>query len=233
MQKKTCNFLSHNGYSLLELVFVIVVIGTIASAIIPTNKADGLKEAAVQVASHIRYTQHLAIVNDKFNRADSHWYKKRWQIHFSNTLATKYKWTYTIFSDYLGESTGNPDPDEIAVNPLDASKRLTGGYSGEYAIHFDHHEATKDMNLGIRYNIIDVDFIGGCSISKRSQRIFFDNLGRPYFGNPRYQDGAYDADKLLKSTCIIELCSDICTTADESQKVRIKIEQETGYVHIE
>ena len=216
---------------MLELVFVIVVIGIIAAAIMPSTKSNTLQEAALQVASHIRYTQHLAMMDDKFysDPANSNWYKDRWQIHFSNTEASGNKWAYSIYSDFTGDSTGNPNGDEIAVNPLDRSKVLTGGYSSAGKI-------SKELIIGNKYSIEDVDFIGGCTIADDKQRIFFDHYGRPFYGGPHSQTAPYKDEasvKLLKDICSIELCSTTCTSASSSEKVTIKIEPETGYTYIE
>ena len=67
------------AFTMLELVFVIVVSGILAATFIPRFDRDNLQEAADQVISHIRYTQHLAMVDDKF-LADKN------ISHFSNVI---------------------------------------------------------------------------------------------------------------------------------------------------
>ena len=47
-----------NAFTLIELVFVIVVVGVLAAAIIPRIQTNPVKEAAIQLLSHIRNTQH-------------------------------------------------------------------------------------------------------------------------------------------------------------------------------
>lgn len=51
-----------------------------------------------QVIAHIRYTQHLAMMDDKFNADESTWYKRRWQIWFSKTGYLN--WILKIKSNY-------------------------------------------------------------------------------------------------------------------------------------
>ena len=207
----------------MELVFVIVVIGILAAVVIPRTGSNRLNEAAIQVVSHIRYTQHLALVDDKFNSSDSIWFKRRWQIIFGNSAYTDYKPAYTIFSDTSGTASGNPDQSEIAKNPLDSSKVLSGGHSG--TINFtdpdDKKIATKEMNLGATYGIESYSLNGGCS----GARIAFDHLGRPFTGNLESTEVAYDSGRLIKERCDIIL-------ANDEGSITIAIEPESGYAHI-
>jgi len=221
------------AFTLLELIFVIVVIGILAGTIIPNVKSSSLYDAASQLVNHIRYTQHLAMVDDKFDSTDSDWYKTRWQIKFSNVSGSDNKWAYAIFQDI--NKDGNPNAFETAVNPLDNNKRLTGGYSG--TIEYDEASATKELNLGNKYSIMDIDFENcGINNSDSKKRIFFDNLGRPYINNPKLLDSKYkdgSNSMLLKQSCRIILCNtDDCSSANDDEKVLIQIEDETGYVHI-
>jgi len=213
------------AFTLLELVFVIVIIAIIAATMIPDVQRNSLREAAVQVVSHIRYTQHLAMVDDKFDASDSNWYKKRWQIAFHNGADTNNKWSYSIFSDSSGSSTGSPDPTEIAVNPFNTSKRLTGGANGTSLIHTGDSDATPKMNLGEKYDVENVTFSSGCSFH-RSKKIAFDHLGRPLKGAFENYTSAYpSSSRLIQATCSI-------TLSDAQGSVSISIEPETGYAYI-
>ena len=79
------------AFTMLELVFVIVVIGILAASIIPTVQGNPVREAAVKLVSQIRYAQHLAMVDDKYTTSGA-WYKNRWQIEFTGNK-------YSIVSD--------------------------------------------------------------------------------------------------------------------------------------
>ncbi|WP_300367295.1 prepilin-type N-terminal cleavage/methylation domain-containing protein, partial [Hydrogenimonas sp.] len=50
-----------NAFTMLELIIVIVVVGILSAIMIPRFSDDKLREAADQIMSHIRYTQHLAM----------------------------------------------------------------------------------------------------------------------------------------------------------------------------
>ena len=215
------------AFTLLELIFVIVVIGILAVFILPQTKTNPVQEAAVQVLSHIRYTQHLALVDDTYNSLDSHWYMSRWQIVFGNgNQYANNKPAYTIFSDSLGSTgtySGDPKESEIAINPQNPNQIMTGGYNSTVALDYNNagFKGMKQLNLGERYGITNVSFSGGCNIGLR---ISFDYLGRPFTGDQSTMTAPYSAptQRLLTKDCNITL-----TAGTES--VVIQIKPETGY----
>ena len=210
------------AFTLLEMVFIIVVVGVLAAILIPKTERNPLEEAAVQLLSDIRYTQHLAIVDDKFDAQDTNWYKKRWQILFGINVNSDKQWAYTIFSDTSGTSTGDANEIEIAINPMNPNQRMTGGYTGAKTLDYndDSFVGTKKLNLGNSYGVDDIDFSCG-------QRLAFDHIGRPMRGDQSTMTGAYHAgtDRLLKQKCVI-------TLKKGTDHVAINIEPETGYVSI-
>jgi len=216
------------SFTLLELVFVIVVIGIISAVMIPRTDSNNLREAATQLISHIRYTQHLAIMDDKFKSNDT-WHRERWQLIFSKSTADTYgKYAYSIFSDGTG-LTGHADVSEMAINPMNPNKLLTGGYVS--AIETDDERSTQKLNIGLHYGIKVVSTTGsGCSPSRR---IAFDYLGRPIKGNLKEDNSAYTStllnSSILTTQCVFKLCLDDPCEVDQ---VSIAIEPITGYAHI-
>jgi len=201
------------AFTLLELVFVIVVIGILAALILPRTKTNPVQEAAIQVLSHIRYTQHLALVDDKYDANDSTWYKARWQIFFGNDTSGSGDQVYTIFSD--NNKGGGADIGEIAIDP--STQKLLSGDS-LYGNHI------KRMNLSEKYGISDVNLTGGCN---NNARIFFDYLGRPFSGSQLTMTGPYSAptQKLITSDCNV-------TITDGTESAIIQISPETGYAKV-
>lgn len=222
------------AFTLLEVVFVIVVVGILSIVIIPKFGANNLNEAATQVVSYIRYTQHLAMSNDKYDSSDvdianyNSWFEKRWRIKFSKSAKSDGRWSYTIFDDRHLTAAGQPNPDEIAVNPVDRNKRLTGGCAG---MESTDPRATGEMHIGNKYGIDDIDFSSSCG----GQTITFDHLGRPIRGATNEMLSAYNSDTtanniLISERCQIDLCTvSNCTSADSDEKISIIIEPETGY----
>lgn len=101
------------AFTMLELVFVIIVIGVLSVLAMPSFQTNILQRAAEQVASHIRYAQHLAIVDDKFDPGVEQYWRERWQFSMTGN-------SYTVYSD--GNRNGSLDAgdadDESAVDPL-------------------------------------------------------------------------------------------------------------------
>ena len=209
------------AFTLLELVFVIVIIGILAALIIPSTRTNPVQEAAIQLVNHIRYTQHLAMVDDRFDMADSGWHKELWQIRFTNGTGTSNnKPAYVIFSDWIGGHTSHPEVDECAVDPL-TGLLIHGGVVN---INFDDPRLLQEANLGNTFNIDNIDFSSSCSISG-SMRIAFDHLGRPIRGNISGENSVSEL-RYIRDTCEI-------TISSGSINVIIEIEPETGYTHIQ
>lgn len=220
------------AFTMIELVFVIVVIGILLAIIIPRIHTDKLNEAGVQVLGHIRYTQHLAMIDDKYDPNDSSWFQRRWRIAFHKGIGTNNQWSYTVFADVLGTASGNPEPSEIAINPLNQDKRLTGGFSSSSPtlINTGDPEATEEMNLGIKYGILDIKLSSACSTG---QTIGFDHLGRPLRGTLKDFGASYTTNSLVSNGCVVRICSVAnCDSATADEKIEIAIEAETGYAHI-
>ncbi len=206
----------------------------------PNFTRSTLTEAAHQLASHIRYTQHLAMMDNKFDPNDQFWYKKRWQIQFGHTEGSDNQWAYTIFSDHAGSSTGVADISEIAKNILNPqSQYMTGGYTANILPYIMsgtvNSKITKEMNLGHSYGISNVrrglnrgiSMSGGCN--NVSNRIAFDNIGRPLTGAINSLTSPYSRNgtsRLLSIPCDIRLLT------NDGESIVIRVEPETGYIHI-
>jgi len=222
---------------MIELIIVIVIAGVLAAMMIPRLERDNLRDATNQVVRHIQYAQHLAMVDDIYDVNDVTWYRERWKIQFHKRGGSDNQWAYVIYKDTDKDRT--PDISEIALNPIDKSRALTGGYSNT-TIKYGDSNASNKLNIGHAYKILDVDFIGGCNIGNdgRNKQISFDNIGRPYqnrtdnLSNP-FGTTATNTNRIIKNQCRIEICTvSDCTAATSAEKMTIAIEPQTGYVHI-
>ena len=202
------------AFTMLELLFVIVVIGILAILSIPKFSTSPLHQAAEQIANHIRYTQHIAMISDEFSENDGAWYKKRWQIRFYEK-GTPDNYYYTIFSDE--DKNKNVDygagKTEVVIDPL-TNKKF-------------HVSENSLMDLTGTYGIINV--ISSCMISDGSlvtsnKGVFaFDELGRPYNG---VSNATSEFQYLLIQSCSITI------QHKSDGNATIKVEPETGYVCI-
>jgi len=222
------------AFTMLELIIVLVVVGILTGVILPRLERDPLREGTNQVIRSLQYTQHLAMNNDIYNASDPTWFKERWQMKFSKTVGSGSKWSCTIYSDRLNQD-GVPNISEIALNPIDHNRKLTGGYSAT-TIAFGESDSTAEMNIGNTYKILDVDFLGGCASGDGRKWISFDHIGRPYYRGAHLLDTpTMDGlqDRRILSQCQIVLCTVAdCTMATAEEKRVIVIEPETGYIHL-
>ena len=125
------------AFTMLELVFVIVVIGILAAAIIPNTRTNPVQEAAIQLTSAVRYTQHLALVDDKYNAANATWFINRWQIIFSGTNNN----FYTIRSNNGARLAVDPQNSANMIQNIElngVSVTFGGDCAGESIISFDY-----------------------------------------------------------------------------------------------
>jgi len=70
---------------MIELVLVIVVLGILAALAMPRLDRDLRQEAADNILSAIRYTQHLALMDNKTDPFDANWQRELWNISFSSS----------------------------------------------------------------------------------------------------------------------------------------------------
>lgn len=195
------------AFTLIELVLVIVIVGILSTQISPNFNRDGLQEAANQIVSHIRYTQHLAMMDNKFDPRVQNWFRKRWQLLFDNPSGSI--WGYSIYSESGNNAIMNAN--EIAKNPLGSGKMLTA-FSTTVA------DYTKNLLISDAYDITNVTLTG------TGTSIVFDTLGRPFDGNT----SLYTSPTMGLQTTDRNIT---LRNSDGDTKI-ITIAAETGYAYI-
>ena len=228
------------AFTMIELIFVIVIVGILAAMIMPRLERNGAKEAAMQLLTHIRYAQHLAMQDDKFvySKNEKLWFKMRWGITFNNTSLQQTcsidepgssTWKYSVFYDKKGAGnkfSGNVNSkDEVAIDTQKSNKFLSAGWSGMPKSYCD--KINKDLNIEKKYGIKSVKFIGDCS-RNGSQTINFDELGRPMrvVSSTAIRGAKRPYSKLFKEDCKIVL------TDKNNNTASINIEKKTGFAYI-
>jgi prepilin-type N-terminal cleavage/methylation domain-containing protein len=198
-----------SAFTMIELVFVIVVIGIITAVMLPRIDRDNVYEAAQQVISHIKYTQHLAMMDNKFDDTDINipnpgngWYQEKWQIAFFACGG------YAVYSDE--NKGGGANRSEAADDPLSRKKIFTNQNGCDENI-LDH----PNVRLRDYYNINNIAVSAGCG----GRSIMFDHLGRPYNAN--------NINGVMTQNCDITLNSENNTTG-----AVIRIVPETGYTYL-
>ena len=238
------------AFTLIELVFVMVVLGILTFALWPKKQPTQAFEAARQIVAHIRYTQHLALNDDKFathtdtdgtgNNIAIDWYKRLWRITFSNPEVVppgcrNGGWRYAVYQNIAGDLSDSGQPNgemEAAMNPAEPGKKLSGCYPGA------HQNTTSSMDLTKTYGILskkennkneDGLKFDEFATDSRIQGIIFDELGRAY---PRGEwNTPYDNSRKFSqgngSFGRIKL------SAKDRSKANILVFGETGYACVE
>lgn len=199
------------AFTMLELIFVIIVIGILAVLAMPSFNRNPLAEATEQIANHIRYAQHLAMVDDKFDTTDPTWWRERWQIRFYE-YGTPDNYYYAVYSDRDQNRRGDTaaGKDEVAEDP-NSGKLLIGD--------------NAFMNLTSTFGITNVS--SSCYsddatlMTANKGSLAFDTYGRPYTGSA---NATSPFAFLLKQPCTITL------TGPGGETSQITIQPETGYV---
>lgn len=184
----------------------------------PNFNRNLLQEAAEQVAGHIRYTQHLAMNDDKFNENNATWWRARWQIHFEDDNIDAGEKIYVIYNNK--DYDVNEDDDEMARDPL--SGKLMRGANND--LMADPSKYTGELMISKKYGITNVIFSNNCHNAASpitSNRLGFDNLGRPYF----HTANAAPFDDMLTADCLI-------TLVHPDGNATITVRPQTGYVSI-
>jgi len=226
-----------SSFTFLELLFIIIIIGILAASVSYNIIPNKLYIAADEIINNIRFTQSLALKDDKYypfssvgcssssinaqiecNRS-KYWFKQWWQLRFFTN--TKKEFFYEVFSDspYITSSStsglfdriGNP-VSEFAFDPL-SQKYLTSNYTAR---------TDEDLNLS-KYGIVYITFNDKNVTTNNSKRIIFDSNGNIFLTEGLQGDGGdinpldYTNRKLLINPLHIKLytkkeCLDIVLT---------------------
>ncbi len=198
---------------MIELVFVIVVIGIIAAVALPRFAADNVQDAMDQILSDIRYTQHLALVDNVIDPTNARWQRAFWSIQFENTAGgAPSKWAYTIGSD--SNMLGNFNLAEAAVDPRDGRPIFSSVTEGATNV-------SPKVFISKKFGITNVTFAGSCT---GAQYVGFDNFGRPHQGH--LGSGSPDYSTVLHNDC------NIIFTFAGGETEQITINKETGYAFV-
>ncbi|WP_292658835.1 type II secretion system protein [Nitratifractor sp.] len=202
------------AFTLLEMVFVIVVVGILAALAIPRMERDIRQEAADNILSAIRYTQHLALTDDKTDPFDPNWQQTLWMIKFTGG-SNAY---YTVSADT--NKNGIVEKKECAVDPA----------NGKYMYHLSPNPTQADESpnvvVGHKYGINQITTSGACT----AKHIAFDHFGRPFNGLKTTPGGTTAGDDYadyMNGDCNLTF-----TFTGGEQNLIITIEAETGYAYI-
>jgi prepilin-type N-terminal cleavage/methylation domain-containing protein len=209
------------AFTMLELVLVIVVLGILAALSIPRLERDLRQEAADNILSAIRYTQHLALLDDKHKFDNPNWQQRYWHLYFGTCDSNKF---YAIGSDDNNESSTNARVDfaESAIDPANGKYMWAKdgtSCNGSHSIT----DISPNIFIGKKYGVDTIS--GGCGSVKF---VAFDHLGRPY-GSGFSTSTIPDNSGYMTNDCNFTFSS----SDNAFDPFNIIITKETGYTYIE
>ncbi len=196
------------AFSMLELVFVIVVVGILAAVFIPKYGRDNAGEAAYQIARHIRLAQHHALIENRFaDPSLNNWEATLWRITFVDGSDGQ---CYNVWAD-RDANGGNPAANERAIDPL-TRKYLWGGPTCDDS----QTGVNQDVLLWKSFGVSGVSVCGGGNAPKH---IAFDNLGRP---------GTINGTTFtpLAADCVVGI------QTSDGHNAEVTVFRETGFVKV-
>jgi len=209
------------GFSMIELVMVIVVIGILASVAVPRYKINIRQNAIDSIISDIIYTKQLALIDDKHNIDDSRWQTTYWKWRYTLCSATD-KVFYSVSSDM--NEKGNVNRSESAIDTHNGKYLYQSNYfckKGATSSKDDSPRVIISQKFGIK------SILNGDNCRKNIQGIGFDNWGRPHAGVESYSSVNYEF--IMKKDCSFTF-----SFFDESiDSFTIVIEAITGRVFVE
>jgi len=205
------------AFTLVEIVMVIVVLGILASLALPRLDRDVKQEAADSILSDIRYTQHLALTDNKHKFNKSQWQRAFWKFNIES-CANDSGLFIGIGTDL--DYSNEPSMEESALDPING-KYMFWKNTSECSEGLEELAISSRIFLTNKYSIVSVEGTGGCA---GVQHIGFDNTGRPHvsFSN---------SDQPNYASVMSDTCTFTFTMIDDSI-FAIDILPETGYAYI-
>lgn len=157
------------GFSLLELIFVIILIGIISSFFVFKNIDSSLDEASKRLVLYLKYTRYQALIDDKFDKDDDEWFRKRYSFRLrrcSNDTGLY----YTIHSDT--NKNGYISKSETLKDPLSDKYIYSSNTCEEVSSNSKYVLLTKNFDI----QSVDVS----CNETSSLGMIVFGNDGKIY-----------------------------------------------------
>jgi len=206
------------AFSMIELVFVIVVVGILASTSLSQMDRDIQQEAISTTLSNLRLTQQTALSDSKHNNSNQQWQRSYWQFRYQKCGNNDYRYSITSDSNYDGVN----DRNESLISSLDSKY-----------IFFDCNNDNEEDSKQSTFNKYGISSIMGrgddCSalLTEEAGSIAFDNLGRPHYNVADYSAPNFSEIAKIDCSIIFEF-----ENSNYSEFV-INIENTTGFISVE
>ncbi len=211
------------AFTMIELVMVIVVLGILAALAMPRLDRDLRQEAADTILSNIRYTQHLALTDNKHMFNNAKWQQRFWRIVFSTCTGNDRYFMVGTDDDMEDSTNAFFDQSEAALDPRTGKPLFWT--NGQDCSNGGNGDVSEEVFISKKYGITAVVSSGSCSNTANSMgHIGFDNLGRPHYGFSSSTQPNYSS--IITSKCTFTF------TLSDGDTFAIDIEPQTGYAYI-
>jgi hypothetical protein len=198
------------SFSLLELLIIISVVAIIITHSIQKNNLSKIKLAKNQILLHLKYSRYIAMLDNKYDKEDTLWHKKRWSMKFEKCDKDIGGVFYSVFSDE--NKGGGVNKEEVLKDPL------TNNYIFATSCKKDTlYDKSKFVLLTQEYEIKNIDI--SCNETSTIGQISFGYDGKVYGKNGMNED-----DYEIKEPCTITLYD------KHNQSETITIYPNSGYI---
>ncbi len=201
------------SFSLIELIFVIVIISIVVIQFLPKLSNSKLNLAANKIIIHLKNTRYQAMIDNKFNDKDDFWFRERWTFKFQRCEKSIGGVYYVVYSD--SNHGGHINKNETLKDPL-TQKWLYSNYDCDAS--FDE---SKDILLTKEYGITKIEL--SCNNTTTIGQISFGYDGKVYTKLGTKIEDTYKYE--LKEKCNVNLYD------NDNNYVTITIEPNTGYIY--
>lgn len=202
------------AFTMIELVLVIVVLGILGALALPRLERDLKQEAADTVLSNIRYTQHMALLDNKHEFDNASWQVKFWQIKFEGCSDNGL--FLSVGSDV--DEQGDIDKSEAAIDPANGLPMFWLNNSA--CEQGGDNTVSPNIFLTKKYGVTGVIGSGGCT----GKHIGFDHLGRPHV--------SFSASAKPNNASYMTTQCTFTFTLSDGDSFAVTIQPETGFAQI-
>ncbi len=223
------------AFSMIELIIVMVVLGILAINLLPRFQRNLRAEAIQHMLQVIRYTQNLALHDNKYEGNNSLWQKKFWRFEIRRCRDTGELY-YNIGTDT--NNNGSLSRNESAIDP--SNGRFMFWPQDENCKNKDPQilqQVSPNIFIGKKFGISRVVFssasiYGQNSIQTAQNNYYaFDYFGRVYkryYRNSNSNANPNNYGIVVNDTTITFYFKD-----DSIRPFTIVIPNETGYAYLQ
>jgi len=212
------------AFTIIELVFVIVVLSILASVAIPRLNRDYREEVANSIISSLMYTKHMALIDNVTNPLDNRWQRAFWRFGIQSCSDDGIFYYIASDKNYGGNINGN----ESVIDP--SNGKIMMGSNTKPCKNTINNNASKNIFLTKNYGITDemISF-NNCkpigNSNTQAKHIGFDYFGRLHRGFSRSNSPNFSSR--VHSDCQIKI-----SFPNDLDDIIITIQSNTGHISV-